>query len=200
MRQRTLIVMVKEPRPGRVKTRLGRDIGLTTAAWWFRHQVTRLLRRLNDPRWQIVLAVTPDREGLQSRIWPAHLPRLPQGSGNLGDRMARAMRSAPPGPVCVIGADVPGITPAHIAQAFAQLGDHDAVFGPAPDGGYWLVGVRNARAVPHRLFEGVRWSTEHALTDSIASLGQRRIGFAPTLQDVDTLEDLRTLPKGAGLF
>ena len=46
----TLIVMVKEPRAGRVKTRLGKDIGLTAAAWWFRHQVKRLLRRIDDPR------------------------------------------------------------------------------------------------------------------------------------------------------
>ena len=49
--------MVKEPRPGRVKTRLGRDIGLTTAAWWFRHQTRRLIRRLTDPRWDLILAV-----------------------------------------------------------------------------------------------------------------------------------------------
>ena len=75
--------MLKEPRPGRVKTRLGRDIGMGAAAWWFRHQTGRLLRRLEDPRWQLILAVAPDRDGLQSRVWPAHLPRLPQGGGDL---------------------------------------------------------------------------------------------------------------------
>ncbi|NNK16068.1 MAG: hypothetical protein HKP51_04085, partial [Sulfitobacter sp.] len=72
---RTLIVMVKEPHPGRVKTRLGADIGLVSAAWWFRNQVSTLLRRIEDPRWQVVLAVSPDVEGVQSRVWPAHLPR-----------------------------------------------------------------------------------------------------------------------------
>ena len=55
--RRTLVIMVKEPRPGRVKTRLGRDIGMVGAAWWFRHQTRSLIRRLRDPRWQIVLAV-----------------------------------------------------------------------------------------------------------------------------------------------
>ena len=97
----TLIVMLKEPRPGRVKTRLGRDIGMGAAAWWFRHQTARLLRRLDDPRWQLILAVAPDRDGLQSRVWPAHLPRLPQGGGDLGARMARVFRSLPPGPACM---------------------------------------------------------------------------------------------------
>jgi glycosyltransferase A (GT-A) superfamily protein (DUF2064 family) len=60
-RRARLILMVKEPVPGRVKTRLGRGIGMVPAAWWFRHQTARLIRRLEDPRWELVLAVTPDR-------------------------------------------------------------------------------------------------------------------------------------------
>nr|WP_261368105.1 TIGR04282 family arsenosugar biosynthesis glycosyltransferase [Pseudosulfitobacter koreense] len=181
--------MVKEPRAGRVKTRLGRDIGMTAAAWWFRHQVRRLLRQTVDPRWATVLAVAPDRAGMTSRVWPAHLPRWPQGRGDLGDRMARMMARAG-GPVCVIGADVPGITRAHIASAFAALGDHDAVFGPAEDGGYWLIGLRRARPLPRGLFQGVRWSTEHALADTCASLPGLRIAQIETLRDVDTVADL----------
>ncbi|MEY8838791.1 hypothetical protein AB9K41_07140, partial [Cribrihabitans sp. XS_ASV171] len=90
MRQ-TLIVMVKEPRPGRVKTRLGAEIGMSAAAWWFRHQAAALLRRLRDPRWQIRLAVSPDLVIL-SPAWPPDLPRLPQGRGDLGARMARQLR------------------------------------------------------------------------------------------------------------
>ncbi|WP_425101778.1 TIGR04282 family arsenosugar biosynthesis glycosyltransferase [Tropicibacter sp. S64] len=182
--------MLKEPRPGRVKTRLGREIGHTVAAWWFRHQVARLLRRLRDPRWHVVLAVSPDHAGMASRVWPGDLTRLQQGRGTLGDRMARMMRSAPPGPVCVIGADIPGIDRNGVWEAFATLGEHDAVFGPAEDGGYWLVGVRNARAVPNGLFAGVRWSTEHALADSMASLGPARVALVGMLPDVDTTVDL----------
>ena len=193
--RQTLIVMVKEPRPGRVKTRLGHDIGMVAAAWWFRHQVMRLLRRIEDPRWRVVLAVSPDHAGLNSRVWPARFARVPQGRGNLGDRMRRVMRAAP-GPVCVIGADVPGITRAAIAEAFAALSRADAVFGPATDGGYWLVGVQR---VPKGLFDGVRWSTQTALADSVASLKNRRIAFVRTLRDVDTVTDLRmTSPVAHG--
>jgi len=155
--------MVKEPHPGRVKTRLGRDLGMVPAAWWFRHQSARLIRRLAaDTRWQTVLAVAPDQEGLTSRVWPADLTRWPQGGGDLGDRMGRIMRHAPKGPVLIIGADIPGIRPVLIAKAFAALGRHDAVFGPAPDGGYWLIGMKRTRALRAGVFNGVRWSSEHA--------------------------------------
>lgn len=188
--KQTLIVMVKEPRPGRVKTRLGRDLGMVASAWWFRHQVCALLRRVQDPRWQLVLAVAPDVAGMQSRVWPAHLPRLPQGQGDLGDRMARMLRAAAGGPACVIGADIPDINAARVAEAFAALGNHDAVFGPAPDGGYWLVGLKHPARQPRGFFAGVRWSTEHALADTIATLPDHCIAQVATLRDVDTVSDL----------
>lgn len=187
----TLVVMLKEPKAGRVKTRLGRDIGMVPAAWWFRHQTRRLLRRLQDPRWTLVVAVTPNVAGLQSRVWPAHLPRLAQGSGHLGDRMARMLRVTAPGPSCLIGGDIPGIAPLHIARAFKALGDHDAVFGPALDGGYWLIGLKHPARQPQGFLQNTRWSSEHALTDSRATLLGRRIALCDTLRDVDTADDLR---------
>lgn len=188
--QRTLILMVKEPKPGRVKTRLGRDIGMTAAAWWFRHQSLAIIRRLRDPRWTIVLAVSPDAPGLTSRVWPGDLTRVAQRSGHLGRRMGRLIRQAPPGPACVIGVDIPGVQKHHISRAFALLGSHQAVFGPATDGGYWLVGLNRTRAMPPMGFENVRWSTKHALNDSIRSLPGLRVALADTLSDVDTIADL----------
>ena len=190
MRRGSLIVMLKEPRAGRVKTRLGKDIGMTAAAWWFRHQVKRLLRRIEDSRWNVVLAVAPDCAGLLSRVWPSYLPRIPQGHGDLGDRMARAMHSIPIGPVCVIGADIPGVGLKQIARAFAALGASDAVFGPALDGGYWLIGLRKTHPLPPTIFQDVRWSTEHALADTRACLGGLSVALIDELQDVDTIDDL----------
>lgn len=192
-----LVVMLKEPRPGRVKTRLGREIGMTAAAWWFRHQTARLLRRLEDPRWQIVLAVSPDREGLSSQIWPAHLPRIAQGRGDLGDRMRRALTLPGAGPICVIGADIPGIERAHIARAFHALGPAEAVFGPAPDGGYWLVGLKRARPAPREIFADVRWSSPDALRDTVRSLSGARIAYVDSLRDVDEAADLAMTAPGA---
>ncbi len=188
--RKTLVVMVKEPHPGRVKTRLGADLGMVAAAWWFRHQVHRLLRRIEDPRWELVLAVSPDAEGLASRVWPAHLPRIAQGRGDLGARMGRLLRGLPPGPVCIIGADIPDVTSARVASAFKALGRAEAVFGPSEDGGYWLIGMRRSAAVPVGIFADVRWSSAHALRDTERSLAGLRIAHVDRLRDVDTVGDL----------
>jgi uncharacterized protein len=183
--------MVKEPRAGRVKTRLGADIGMVQSAWWFRHQAARLVRRLmRDPRWQCVLAVAPDVEGLASRVWPANVVRIAQGTGDLGQRMARLFRELPVGPVVIVGADIPAIEPRHIARAFRALGDHDAVFGPAEDGGYWLIGLKRMRSLPPCLLGKVRWSGKHALADSEAGLKDMRIARIDMLRDVDRAADL----------
>lgn len=189
---KTLVIFLKEPVAGRAKTRLGREIGMTAAAWWYRHQTARLLRHVaRDPRWRTVLAVSPDREGLTSRIWPPNLVRWPQGRGDLGDRMRRAFLEMPPGPVIIIGSDIPGITPARIARAFHRLGSADAVIGPSPDGGYWLIGLkRGAQAIPAGLFQGVRWSSPETTADTLASLKPLAIAQADTLGDVDTAADL----------
>ena len=184
-----LIVMVKFPAAGRVKTRLARDIGSVAAAWWFRHSVRRLLRRLSDPRWQIWLSVAPDT-ALESSVWPAHLPRISQGQGDLGQRMTAAFEALPKGRACLIGGDIPAVTKREIAEAFAVLGSCDAVFGPATDGGFWLTGFKRSRPLPRGLFRDVRWSSAHALADSLATLSGQSHALVAELSDVDTARDL----------
>ena len=180
--------MVKEPRPGRVKTRLGRDIGMVNAAWWYRHQTRALQRNLRDPRWQILLAVAPDREGMKSRIWSGDLSRIPQGAGDLGVRMERAF-AATPGPTLLIGSDILNITKSHISRAFGLLRPGGSVIAPSTDGGYWLVGLSHpARPYP-RLFKNVRWSSPDTLADTLCGLPSP-VAIADTLSDVDTASDL----------
>lgn len=187
MRRRNhLIVFARPPRLGLGKRRLAAGIGAVGAWRFYRATLAAVLRRLaTDPRWVLWLAVTPDRAaGL--RGWPVATRRLGQGDGDLGRRMARALRTRPPGPAVLVGSDIPDIEPAHIAAAFRALGRHPFVFGPAGDGGYWLVGARRTAALPAALFEGVRWSGEHALADTLATLPRHApAGFAATLEDVD---------------
>lgn len=184
-----LVVMAKLPVAGRVKTRLAGEAGTSAAIRFARHATAALLQRLGgDPRWRTMLAVTPDA-GVGSRAWPRGLPRIAQGSGDLGRRMQRLFDRLPPGPVVIIGTDIPEVRAADIAGAFRGLGGHDAVLGPATDGGYWLIGLRRRPRVPRALSD-VRWSTRHALADTLANLAGRSIARTATLSDVDTAQDL----------
>ncbi len=177
----TLIIFARAPRLGGVKRRLAVGIGRRAALNFHRINTESLIRRLGgDRRWRTMLAVTPE-----PWRWPPHIPRIAQRGSDLGARMANAVADAPPGPVILVGSDIPGITPGMIARAFRVLAAADAVFGPARDGGYWLVGLRD-RALLRRLFRDVRWSTEHALADTIANLpAGRRHALADMLEDVD---------------
>ena len=99
--------------------------------------------------------------------------------------MARVMGGLPPGPAIIVGSDIPDLKAAHVADGFARLGRADTVFGPAPDGGYWLVGARRRPAQPD-MFRDVRWSSRHALSDTIANLaGRYTHDLLPILADVD---------------
>lgn len=180
-----LLVMAKRPELGRVKTRLGREIGAVAATGFYRSTSRAVIGRLAvDPRWKMSLAVAPDT-AIRDRAWPCHVSRLAQGSGDLGRRMHRIAGKPPPGPVLIVGTDIPAIAPRHIWRAFRTLGSSDAVLGPAADGGFWLVGFRRTPRLP-AAFENVRWSTAHTLADTVASLRPATVAFADTLSDVDT--------------
>jgi len=179
-----LIIMVKEPRMGAVKTRLARDVGPVAATQFYRTVSSNLVRRLGrDPRWRTILAVTPDRAA-GSAWWPDSADRARQGGGDLGMRMERLLAAQAPHRAVLIGSDIPGVRRAFIAQAFDALKHNDAVFGPALDGGFWLVGINPLRR-PKGLFRSVRWSSRHTLDDTLRNLAGRRVGLAATLGDVD---------------
>ncbi len=180
-RRPKLVVFMRAPILGAVKTRLAVDIGSVAAVGFYRASSHAVLRRLaRDPRWETWLFITGD--GVR---WPPGVPRRRQACGDLGRRMDHALRAFGTVPVAIIGTDIPAIDADHIAEAFRLLRRCDVVFGPAEDGGYWLVGQRRSGLAPE-LFSGVRWSSEHALADTLANLGShRRHGFAATLFDVD---------------
>ena len=186
-----LVVMAKRPALGAVKTRLAKGIGAVAAAKFYRRTSLDLLHRIGaDPRWQTLLALSPDRAVHDGGVWPQAIPRIAQGPGDLGARMGRLMRDLPPGPVVIVGSDIPDIAPIHIAEAFARLGKADAVFGPSEDGGYWLVGLRRRPRVAE-IFDAIRWSSEHALADTLRNVERAGLSVAKleTLSDIDTGDD-----------
>ena len=197
--RRHLVIFVKAPQRGAVKTRLARAIGGAAAQAFYRRLAAATIARLGgDRRWQSWLAVAPDGFARRGRFWPPALPRRAQGPGDLGRRMTRPLRQLPPGPVVMVGSDIPGLDRRHVAAAFRALGRCDAVFGPAADGGYWLVGLRrHPRRDP---FRGVAWSGPQALADTLANLRGAQVAMLETLEDVDDGADYERWRARGGSF
>jgi len=185
---RHLILFAKAPMLGRVKRRLAAEVGEVEALRFYRATLARLIRRLGgDRRWTARLVLSPD--GVAANGFPGMAANavFAQGSGDIGTRMGRAIAACPPGPALLIGADIPDVTPAHIARAFAALRGRDLVFGPAADGGFWLVGASESGRRKLVFADGIRWSSAHALADTRAGLpAGTSVVLADTLEDVDT--------------
>lgn len=185
------MVMTREPRLGRVKSRLAEDIGRIGALRVHRRLTTHVFRRLSGPEdWDRIALVTPDSAVGGQPFWPRGWRAVGQGRGDLGARMARPMRDLPRGPAVLVGADIPDIEKRHVREAFRLLGRCDAVFGPAADGGFWLVGFARRRPVPRNLFSGIAWSRRTTLADTLASLSESSIAFVDQLGDLDRAADL----------
>src|SRR5258707_335498 len=171
--KRHLVIFARALQLGRVKRRLAAEIGPMAAARFYRATLTAEIRQLaNDRRWMPWLFVTPD-VALDHPIWRSAgtRPRLrPQRRGDLGQRMTLPFRVLPPGPVVLVGSDIPALRARHVAHAFRLLGRNDFVFGPASDGGFWLVGARRLKPMPRAPFVRVRWSAAPALAGTLAGL------------------------------
>ncbi|MBU2582113.1 MAG: TIGR04282 family arsenosugar biosynthesis glycosyltransferase [Alphaproteobacteria bacterium] len=189
--------MVKAPEAGRVKTRLSHGIGVTEALRFYRSATSALARRLaHDARWQTSLSIAPER-CLRHPVWPAGIARHKQGRGGLGERMQKVFDELPPGPVIIVGSDIPGITPAHIARAFRKLGHADIVLGPANDGGYWLVGYKRHPRIPD-VFKNVRWSHPETLNDTLRNATGLHTELVDALDDIDEATDLKSISGWSG--
>jgi uncharacterized protein len=185
-----LVIMAKAPVAGRVKTRLAHDIGVAAATGFARHSIGNTVSRASRRgAWQTVLAVAPD-SAVAAAGWPRGVQVIAQGAGDLGARMQRIVDQAEPGPMVIIGTDIPGLRTAYIRHAFQLLGRYDVVVGPATDGGYWLIGARRRPRVL-RMFAQVRWSGPYALADTLRNLAGRSVAEVATLSDIDSVEDIK---------
>lgn len=184
-----LVIMLKAPRQGQVKTRLAKEIGPVAATAFYRRTCACLISRLSkDPRWKTHLAIAPDTS-LTQPFWPSKgINRITQGTGNLGQRMQKQFLQLPPGPVLIIGTDIPEINPTHINKAFRKLSQKTALVGPSGDGGYWIIGQKRSPKI-HDLFQNVRWSSPDTLTDTLKNLDTQQWALADCLEDVDNKAD-----------
>jgi rSAM/selenodomain-associated transferase 1 len=186
-----LIVFVKAPRPGTVKTRIARTAGAARACGIYRQLVEAVLGNLASLRC-VELRFSPDDALEEIKSWQrGDWDAVPQGSGDLGARLVRTFEIAFANGaerVAIVGSDCPEVQKADVQVAWKELKSHDVVLGPAVDGGYWLIGLR---APQPELFRDIAWSSDQVLAKTLTrakSLGLR-IQLLRILSDIDTEAD-----------
>lgn len=193
-----LIIFVKYPQAGRVKTRLAKSIGEENAARLYRALVETLLRRTQGNKFRRIIFYSPCGKEKEMRGWLGEdFIFAPQKGRGLGERLAGAFRFAfrnGATRVIAIGSDSPTLDKKLIAEAFGKLKDARCVIGPALDGGYYLIGLSSWL---EGIFKGIRWSTESVLIQTIARLKQfkiRHILLGKSF-DIDSYHDIILLKK-----
>lgn len=194
-----LLVFVKFPEPGKVKTRLASAIGADQAAAIYRLIAETCLQRYQSiPNTDCIVYYAPAEEKDQIETWLGQsFFYEAQPDGGLGERLQYGFQRCLPRykKVIALGTDSPDLPLAYIEKAIASLEDHDAVAGPSGDGGYYLIGM-NADCT--FLFDDIEWSTNQVLYQTLMKAKDKGISMdiMPPWYDVDTIEELHKLLQG----
>ncbi len=207
-RNERLIIFARYPEPGKTKTRLIPVLGEQGAADLQRRMTEHLISKTRELSSSHPLSIEIRYAGGNQTLiqnWlGAQFTCYPQHAGDIGRRMRLAFDEAFQSGVdtaVIIGTDIPGISVEIIRSAFEYLNDHDLVFGPARDGGYYLVGINKIswlKANP-LLFEGIPWSSAEVLSQSLDAAEKLNLShiLLKKLDDVDRAEDLEVWHKEA---
>ncbi|HXD56276.1 MAG TPA: TIGR04282 family arsenosugar biosynthesis glycosyltransferase [Thermoleophilaceae bacterium] len=186
----TVIVIAKAPQPGRSKTRLSPPLTPAAAAQLAEASLRDTLSCVaRVPAERRVLAL----EGEPGPWLPAGFQIVPQRGAGLDERLAAAFEDVG-GPAVLIGMDTPQLSPALLRLALTELEEADAVVGPALDGGYWAIGLREPR---RELFEGVPMSSDDTCRAQLGRLAEHGLSVTllPPLRDIDVFEDARAVAR-----
>ncbi len=195
-----ILLFIRAPVRGRVKSRLAAVIGEETAVELYKNFILDTIDMVKKTGYPFRICYYPPDAGSAVSSWLAGQYRLfPQQGSDLGERMENAfIRCFSEGfeRAVLIGSDLPDLVPAVLQEAMASLEEHDAVIGPASDGGYYLIGFHKHTLAP-RVFHGIPWSTGTVFQETMAILHSSALAVhqAPKWNDVDTVEDLRALCK-----
>lgn len=182
-----LVVMLKAPRAGFVKTRLAREIGPPAALAIYRRLVEQQMSAI-PAGWDIEVHFTPPDAAAEMLRWLGPRPRyVPQFGDDLGSRLIHVVAGAfarGATRVIVIGGDCPGLNEACLHDAWRALESIDVVLGPARDGGYYLVGLRQPAP---QIFRGIEWSSPSVLDATLDRVRKSGLSCAmlPPKEDVD---------------
>jgi rSAM/selenodomain-associated transferase 1 len=194
MTEEALIIFVKKPEIGKVKTRLAESIGDERALAVYKKLLERTLAVTQPLAMDKFVYYSP--EIVHDDLWNEDLYfKAQQADGDLGNKMQTAFEerfAVGYRRVCIIGSDCYELSTQIIEQAFAELKQHDTVIGPSTDGGYYLLGMHTLQEA---LFANKTWSSEHVLAQTVADIKQQQLScfLLPELTDVDREEDLKTM-------
>ncbi|HLD29730.1 MAG TPA: TIGR04282 family arsenosugar biosynthesis glycosyltransferase [bacterium] len=190
-----VILFVKYPAPGFVKTRLSNDLGARNSAGLYRNFVEDILKSLKRLRLPVLIFFSPSDKAVLFRKWLG-VRRFfhPQRGNDLGERMSNAFKAVFEkgyDAAVLLGSDVPDLPVSIVRRSIEGLKKNDAVLGPAPDGGYYLIGLTR-RGFSGKLFKTIRWSTPEVFVKTRAALKKlrRRLLLLPEWDDIDTVYDL----------
>ena len=188
---------MKVPIQGTVKTRLAKAIGAETAARLYRCFVSDTLAGVRRTGYPLLVFFSPPEAAGAVDAWLGEgLTCLPQRGGDLGERMFAAFQEAfrSCSRAVLIGADCPDLPDEILHEAFACLKTHDAVLGPARDGGYYLIGFSSA-GMREEIFEGIAWGSARVFETTMAIMISHDIDvhILPLWRDVDEYDDLEAL-------
>ncbi|WPP48533.1 TIGR04282 family arsenosugar biosynthesis glycosyltransferase [Catalinimonas niigatensis] len=194
MTEASLIIFVKKPELGKVKTRLAKSIGNEKALEIYLKLLQRTYSITQALRQDKVVYYTP--EIVHHDLWEDefYLKAL-QAEGDLGTRMLKSFEErfeAGYQKACIIGSDCYQLSTEILEQAFAELEQNDVVIGPSADGGYYLLGMKKLYPA---LFQDKPWSTSRVLEQTVEDIKKERLScyLLPELTDVDEEQDLETM-------
>ena len=200
-RNRTRVLLfVKSPRKGFVKTRLGAVLDPESVVALYKCFVADILDMLAKTPYPVTVCYHPADAGPEVTAWLGDdIPCLPQYGNTLGAKMAAAFQTAFAAgcrKVVLIGSDLPDLPSDILHRAFRNLDRRDMILGPAGDGGYYLAGFNHNTFSP-ALFQAVEWGTPAVLRKTLILAGRhsRSIHLLPEWRDMDTCEDLRNLMR-----
>ena len=193
---KTLVIMfVKEPKLGFVKTRLSKTCGKEFTLDLYKLFVKDLINTLSNQDYDFKLCAYPNLE-LINQIF-GNFDNFLQVNGNLGLKMQTAFEQQFEkvyDKIVLIGSDTPHISDEIIKKSFNQLEHHDIVLGPSLDGGYYLIAF-NKKTFYAEVFKNISWSTSVVLEQTLQKLHTKNIHFLKALNDIDDIDDLKDFYK-----
>ena len=189
-----IIVFVRNPELGRVKTRLAKSIGDQAAVETYKILSKHTASVIHKTKTDKLIFYSDKIQ--DNDVWTAtNCKKQIQTKGDLGQKMLAAFQygfSLGYQKIIIIGSDLYSLSPRHIESAFEQLENYDVVIGPALDGGYYLLGLN---FIIPKIFKQKQWSTSSVLKETLSDLKEFNVNLLEPLNDIDTYEDLKKEPQ-----